>query len=128
MKVSKTMGFGVVLLLLASGALVAQDIPLHNWTVPPYNQSSHSGGITTMTDVTLAHPFVGVAPCRVADTRGNGAPIQGGIFGNSTERTWDLTGLCRIPAGAEAISVKLTGVSAAGVPAGSFLLTWPAGG
>src|SRR6476659_1213722 len=128
MKFSKGIGLAIVLLLLASGALVAQDIPLHNWTVPPYNQSSHSGGITTMTDVTLAHPFVGVAPCRVADTRGNGAPIQGGIFGNSTERTWDLTGICGIPAGAEAISVNFTVVSAPGIPAGSFLLTWPTGG
>jgi hypothetical protein len=128
MKFSKGFGFAFALLLLASGALVAQDIPLNNWTVPPYTQSSHSGGITTMTDVTTAHPFVGVAPCRVADTRGNGAPIQGGIFANSAERTWDLTGICGIPAGAEAISVNFTVVAAAGIPAGSFLLSWPTGG
>jgi hypothetical protein len=127
MKFSKQLGFGVVLLLLASGFLLAQDIPLHNWTVPPYAQSSHSGGITTMTDVTPPRAFIGVAPCRVADTRGNGAPIQGGIFPNSGLRTWDLTGICGLPAGTEAVSVNFTVVAAAGIPAGSFLLAFPTG-
>jgi hypothetical protein len=126
MKFSKRIGFGVVVLLLASGALLAQDIPVNNWTVPPYTSSSH-GGITTMTDVTPPRAFIGVQPCRVADTRGNGAPIQGGIFPNSGLRTWDLTGICGIPAGADAISVNFTVVSIAATPAGAFLLAWPTG-
>ena len=41
------------------------DVPLHNWTVPAYTQSSR-GGITTMTDVTSPRVFVGIQPCRVA--------------------------------------------------------------
>jgi hypothetical protein len=127
MKFSKQLGFGITLLLLASGFALAQNIPLNNWTVPPYSQSSHSGGITTMADVTSPRLFIGVQPCRVADTRGNGAPITGGIFPNSGLRTWDLTGICGIPAGADAISVNFTVVAAAGIPAGSFLLAWPTG-
>jgi hypothetical protein len=127
MKFSKQLGFGITLLLLASGFALAQNIPLNNWTVPPYSQSSHRGGITTMTDVTSPRAFIGVQPCRVADTRGNGAPIQGGIFPNSGLRTWDVTGICGIPAGADAISVNFTVVAAAGIPAGSFLLAWPTG-
>jgi hypothetical protein len=127
MKFSKQLGFGVVLLLLASGFLLAQDIPLNNWTVPPYTQSSHSGGITTMTDVTSPRLFVGITPCRVADTRGNGAPITGGIFANSEQRNWDVTGICGIPGGADAISVNFTVVSTAATPQGAFLLAWPTG-
>jgi hypothetical protein len=125
MKFSKRIGFGVVLLLLASGALLAQDIPLNNWTVPPYTHSS--GGITTMTDVTSPRLFVGITPCRVADTRGNGAPIQGGIFANSEQRDWTVWGICGIPSGADAISVNFSVVSAPATPQGAFLLAWPTG-
>lgn len=109
-----------------TGLLVAQDIPLHNWTVPPFARSS-SGGITTMTDVTPPRAFIGIQPCRVADTRGNGAPITGGIFADSEQRTWDVTGICGIPAGADAISVTFTVVSPVGTPLGAFLLAWPTG-
>jgi hypothetical protein len=123
MKFSKRFGFGVALLLLSSGFLLAQDIPLHDWTVP----SSHSGGITTMTDVTSPRLFVGIQPCRVTDTRGNGAPIQGGIFANSAQRTWDVTGICGIPAGADALSVNFTVIPTVAAPAGAFLLAWPTG-
>jgi hypothetical protein len=80
-----------------------------------------------MADVTPGVGFVGIQPCRVADTRGNGAPIQGGIFPNSGLRTWDLTGLCGLPAGTDAISANFTVVAAGGIPPGSFLLAWPTG-
>jgi hypothetical protein len=117
-----------LLVLIAAGSRVfAQEgVPVGNWTVPPYTHST-SGGITTMTDVTPPRAFIGVQPCRVADTRGNGAPIQGGIFANSAQRTWDVTGICGIPAGADAISVNFTVVSVAATPAGAFLLAWPTG-
>src|SRR6476659_9517896 len=80
-----------------------------------------------MTDVTPPRPFVGIQPCRVLDTRGNGAPIQGGIFANSEVRNLDVTGVCGIPAGADALSVNFTVVSAAATPQGAFLLAWPTG-
>ncbi|HEY6065590.1 MAG TPA: hypothetical protein VIY96_05510 [Thermoanaerobaculia bacterium] len=116
-------------LLFASAALPAQsaDIPLRNWTVPPYSTAS-AGGIHTMTDVTGPRAFVAVLPCRVADTRGNGAPIQGGIFANSEARNWTIVPICGIPnGGAEAISVNFSVVSPAGTPQGAFLVAWPTG-
>jgi hypothetical protein len=115
------------IVFLASASLPGQqaDVPLNNWTVPPYTHAS--SGITTMADVTPPRAFVGIQPCRVADTRGNGAPIQGGIFANSEARNWDVTGICGIPAGADAISVNFTVVSAAATPQGAFMLAWPTG-
>ncbi len=115
----------LVFLSFAPSFLSAQEIP--NWTVPTYRASSAVGGLTTMADVTPGVGFVGIQPCRVADTRGNGAPIQGGIFANSALRTWDLTGLCGLPAGTDAISANFTVVAAGGIPPGSFLLAWPTG-
>jgi hypothetical protein len=117
-----------LLAILGAASLVAQsaDVPLTNWTVPPYTHST-SGGITTMTDVTPPRLFVGITPCRIADTRGNGAPITGGIFPNSGLRTWDVTNICGIPLGADAVSVNFSVVSPAGTPLGAFLLAWPTG-
>ena len=119
---------GVLATILGASNLLAQaaDVPLHNWTVPPFARSS-AGGITTMTDVTPPRVFVGVQPCRVVDTRGNGAPIQGGIFTNSEARNWTVWGVCGIPSGADAISVNFSVVSPAGTPLGAFLLAWPTG-
>jgi hypothetical protein len=114
------------LFLGAAGLRAQVDVPLSNWTVPPYTASS-AGGIHTMTDVTSPRAFIGIQPCRVADTRGNGAPIQGGIFANSESRNWMVWGICGIPSGADAISVNFTVVSPAGTPLGAFLLAWPTG-
>jgi hypothetical protein len=104
------------------------DVPLRNWTVPAFTQSS-AGGIHTMTDVSGPRAFVPLQPCRVADTRGNGAPITGGILANSDSRTWSVGGICGIPNGLDpaAISVNFTVVSAPATPQGAFLLAWPAG-
>jgi hypothetical protein len=117
----------IALFAAVSTFMFAQDVPLTNWTVPTYHASGVTGGLTTMADVTPGVGFVGIQPCRVADTRGNGAPITGGIFANSALRTWDLTGLCGLPAGTDAISANFTVVAATGIPAGSFLLAWPTG-
>src|SRR5205814_2674898 len=65
----KRFGFVLLAVLLTSSVLMAVDIPLTNWTVPPYHASGSQGGITTMTDVTPGTGFVGVAPCRLVDTR-----------------------------------------------------------
>jgi hypothetical protein len=56
---------------LVTPCLGAQEIPLSNWTVPPYRAQ---GGLSTMTDVTPGIGFVGVAPCRLVDTRQAGFP------------------------------------------------------
>ena len=117
----------IALFAAVTGFVFAQDVPLTNWTVPPYHAASASGGLTTMTDVSPGVGFVAIQPCRVADTRGNGAPITGGIFANSEARTWQITGKCGIPAGTDAVSANFSVVSPAGTPTGAFLLAWPTG-
>jgi hypothetical protein len=114
---------------LVSSVSLAQSagVPLSNWTVPAYRSSSASGGLTTMAEVTPGIAFVAIQPCRVADTRGNGAPIQGGIFANSEARNWLITGKCGIPAGTDAVSANFSVVSVGATPTGAFLLAWPTG-
>jgi len=108
------------------------DVPLRNWTVPPYTLASAGGGLTSMTDVTPPRVFVGVQPCRVADTRGNGFTGQAGPPAlNTGPRTFQVAGTvagvpapCGIPAGAEAVSFQFTIVfpNTAG-----NLIAWPGG-
>jgi hypothetical protein len=122
----RSTALATLVLGLVSLSVSAQQVPLTNWAVPPY-RSIGSGGITTMTDITPPRAFIGIQPCRVADTRGNGAPIQGGIFANSQARNWTVWGICGIPTGADAVSVNFSVVSTAATPAGAFLLAWPTG-
>lgn len=63
-----------LLLALFPSLLVAREIPLVNWTVPPYRGTSVSGGLTTMTDLTPGMGFVAIAPCRLVDTRQADSP------------------------------------------------------
>src|SRR6266545_6012900 len=80
--------------LFAAGAAFAQraDIPLTNWTVPPYHSSSARGGLSTMADVTPGIGFVGVAPCRLVDTRQAGFPAGYGTpsLAGGVPRNFDL--------------------------------------
>lgn len=120
-----TLGLIGVVALLTAGTLLAQDIPLNNWLVPKYQAPS---GFHTMADATSPRAFIGLPPCRITDTRGNGAPIQGGIFANSEARNWIVTGICGIPVGADAVSVNFTATGSPAAPPGAFLLAWPLGG
>jgi hypothetical protein len=112
------------------GAALAQDIPLTNWTVPPYHASSASEGLTTMTDLTPGVPFVGITPCRLVDTRGNGFT---GAYGPpnlaaGAPRTFDLNDdpFCPgIPAFVKAYSLNITVTTPAGP---GFILIYPSGG
>jgi hypothetical protein len=132
MKHSRILTIALLLLAVAgSGVLLAvDDIPLNNWTVPPYHASSGSGGLTTMTDVTPGIGFVGVAPCRLLDTRGNGFT---GAYGPPSlaagvPRNFDLNSdpACTgIPAGVEAYSLNITVTQAQG---DGFILIYPQGG
>jgi len=119
-----TSGF-VFFLLLASGSLLAIDVdrvPPENWTVP----AARAGIRTTMTDATPPRAFIGLTPCRIVDTRGNGAPITGGTFSANQVRTWQLTGKCGLPAGADAVSLNLT-VTGTAASLFGFASIWPAG-
>ena len=121
----------VLLTFLTSSALLAQhvDIPLTNWTVPPYTRSS--GGITTMSDISGPRPFISIQPCRVVDTRGGGV-FTGtygppGLTGNVT-RSFDINSAAHctgIPDGVDAYSLNFTVVNTTGGP--GDLRAWPTG-
>ena len=120
-----------ILSLLTSPFLLATDIPLTNWTTPPYRSSAARGGISTLADVTPGIGFVGVTPCRIVDTRavagfpaGYGPPSMSA----GAPRNFDLnsSGLCTgIPAGVEAYSLNITVTSTLGA---GFILIYPQGG
>ena len=109
------------------------DVPLRNWTVPPYRAYSTGAGLSPMTDISPGIGFVAVTPCRIADTRGNGFTGQAGPPAVDTgTRTFQITGTvagvpaqCGIPTGADAVSFQFSIVfpNTAG-----NLIAWPAGG
>ena len=124
------------LLGLVSAAALAQpsDVPLTNWTVPPYRTSNASGGISTMADLSPGIGFVAVTPCRIVDTRGGG--VFSGTYGppalvGNAARSFDINSAPHcpgIPAGAESYSLNFTVIAAAGVFQNAFLTAWPTGG
>jgi len=118
----------VFLALLASTVVLAQvDIPLHNWTVPPYTVSS-SSGIHTMTDATEPRAFIGLPPCRLLDTRNNIYPLGGGgPFAANEVRSYTLPGSCGLPSGTDAVSLNITVTNTQSNPFG-FIKIWPQGG
>ena len=133
--VSRIAVIALVLLVFAAGLSAAEepelhDIPLTNWPTPPFWAPEaplpEGEGLGKAGIPSPPLPFVAVPPCRVADTRGNGAPIQGGAYaGPADVRNWTIIGVCGIPAGAEAVSVNFTAV---GPSAAGFLVAWPMGG
>jgi hypothetical protein len=123
----------VVLCVLAVSsfvaALFAQEIPLTNWTVAPYRAESFSGGLRTMTDVTGGNAFVGVAPCRLVDTRQAGFPTSYGTpaLVAGAPRNFDLNSdpLCPgIPDFVQAYSLNITVTNTQGP---GFILIYPQG-
>ncbi len=128
----------------AGGTLLAQVAPadnIPNWSVPAtWSPTGASGGIQTMTDVTPPMLFVGVSPCRIADTRtGQGFSGQAGPgpLVSFTNRNFQITGSPAtlpappaggargtIPSNAEAVSLQFTVV----FPTSSGnLVAWQAG-
>jgi hypothetical protein len=91
-----------------------------NWAAPAYfappAASAHApaGRQVLAAGPGAALPFVAVAPCRLVDTRGNGAPLTGGFLPAATVRSYTLTGVCNIPADAKAISLNATVVNPVG--------------
>lgn len=108
------------------GVLCAQSIP--NWSAPPYWSAakSHSGGISVQ-DITNPLPFVGLTPCRIADTRGNGFMGQYGppSLTQGSLRNFTLAGQCGIPIATGAVSLNITVTNTAGP---GFILIYPQGG
>ena len=134
--VSRIAVIALVLVAFAGGSSAAEepelsDVPLTNWPTAPFwaavVPAGESGDSLEKAGIPSPPlPFVAVPPCRVADTRGNGAPIQGGPFTGPTDvRNWTISGVCGIPAGAEAVSGNFAAV---GPSAAGFLVAWPMGG
>jgi hypothetical protein len=71
--------------------------------------------------------FVGLPPCRLVDTRGNGFTGAFGppALGAGSPRDFPLQGQCGIPATALAVSLNVTATSTQGP---GFLMLYPAGG
>jgi hypothetical protein len=116
---------------MVSTSLTAQEVPLTNWTVPPYRgTTSAGGGLSTMADITPGIGFVGVAPCRLVDTRQAGFPAGYGTpaLTAGVPRSFDLKSdpLCTgIPTGVEAYSLNVTVTNTAGP---GHLVIYPQGG
>jgi Chaperone of endosialidase len=117
--------FGVAV----AGGQEALEQPIPNWAAPAtWSPARPHGGLTTMGEVTNPLPFIGVAPCRILDTRGGSWPFTGGIFaGGSDVRSYILAGVCGIPASARAVSLNFA-VTGPGQTVPGFLTAWPTGG
>src|SRR5947208_12172166 len=114
----------------AAFTLQGQDIPggIANWAAPASWSPTRAAGVRTLADATPPQPFIGLPPCRILDTRGNGAPIQGGIFtGGSDVRNYTIPPICGVPSGVSAVSLNFT-VTGPGQTTAGFLLAWPTGG
>ena len=130
----RALGLAVLSRLISATVALAQydDIPLQNWTVPPYTASG-TGGIRTMTDVSPLIPFVAVRPCRLVDTRGSTSPNFPAGYGppglaGGVPRNFDLNSAAHcagIPAEVEAYSLNVTVTNTQGP---GFILIYPQGG
>ena len=125
MRKASLLAFVAVLAFTGTGIAQQADIPLSNWTVPPYTSSA--GGIHTMVDATPPRAFIGLPVCRLLDTRPPANnPLDGdGAYAADATRTYDVEGFCGIPTGADAVSLNITVTNTGNSPFG-HLKVWPA--
>jgi hypothetical protein len=126
----------VALVAVALSGVVHAEVPdirerVVEWTAPLFWAPPAPGaartaeGRTALIGPPVALPFIALTPCRVIDTRGNGAPLTGGFLPAATVRSYTVTGVCGIPANAQALSLNATVV----LPTGpGFLVLYPQGG
>ncbi len=121
-----------------SGLVFAQDV-IPNWPAPELwshparalAAEKRSGVGTEAVEAVEAVPtaplhFVGITPCRVADTRGNGFMGQyGPPVLTPAGRNMVIAGQCGIPGDAQAVSFNFSAVN---VAAAGFFVAYPAGG
>ena len=123
MSIRKASFLGLISIFLAALAAASDAIP--NWPAPAVWTSPAARGLTTLS-VSNPLPFIALTPCRVADTRGNGFTGQygpPGLVANAT-RSFTITGVCGIPAGAAAVSFNFAALNVGG---GGDLRVFPAG-
>ena len=97
-----------------------------NWSAPATWTPPRSGRVHTLANITSPLPFIGVTPCRIADTRGNGFEGDYGppsLVADAT-RSFTITGQCGIPANAAAVSFNFGALNAGGP---GDLTVFPAG-
>jgi len=148
---ARTLRLAALAVLTAAAALplAAQDTPegIRNWPAPllwsggsqsvpegpdaigrsELSADAPPGALEVQAVPTSPLPFVGIAPCRIADTRASGG--FSGAYGPpslsaGTPRDFTLTGQCGIPATASAVSLNVTVVGAKG---SGFIKIFPAG-
>ena len=116
---------GVFGAVIASAQQPQGAIP--NWSTPATWTPPRSGRVHALANITSPLPFIGVTPCRIADTRGNGFEGDYGppsLVADAT-RNFTITGQCGVPANAAAVSFNFGALNAAGpgdlrvFPAGS---------
>ena len=110
--------------------------PAPNWAAPPYwvppagaapvaeGREALGAARRPLASGPIALPFIALPPCRLVDTRGN-APLTGGFLPPATLRNYTLSGVCNVPASAQAISLNATVTNPAGP---GFLVLYPKGG
>jgi hypothetical protein len=106
------------------------DIPLKNWSVPPYRITSPREGLQTMADISYGSAFVAVQPCRLVDTRSSTNPNFPAGYGppalaGGVPRNFDLNSSAQcpgIPNGAVAYSLNVTVTNTTGP---GFILIFP---
>ena len=115
---------------LAQETIVNWEAP-HSWSPPA--PSASKGAASTMAAEAIEAvptpplPFVGLAPCRLADTRGNGFTGQYGppALVSGVPRTFVLTNQCGISPTAQAVSLNVTVTNTQGP---GHIVIYPAGG
>jgi len=95
-----------------------------NWPAPlfwsreaqPASSSSEENSYSKAAVPTSPLPFIGIAPCRIADTRNSAFPSGYGPppLAAGVPRNFMLTGRCGIPPSAEAVSLNITVTNTAG--------------
>jgi len=114
---------GLISFFLAGIALGGEAIP--NWPAPAtWSPARTRGGLSAM-DVTNPLPFIGLAPCRIADTRNPPGPYGAPALTGGVPRNFTLTGQCGIPSSAGAVSLNVTVTNTQGP---GFILIYPQGG
>ncbi len=128
----KRLFMGILAFILFTGAAPGtavadvDDASPASWNAPPYwtPPAGEAHGRRALVAGPTALPFIALPPCRLVDTRGN-APLMGGFLPAATVRSYTLTGVCGLPAGAKAISLNATVVNPTGQ---GFLALWAKGG
>jgi hypothetical protein len=132
----RSRSFWILLSFLCSFGIALAQEAIENWPAPAVWSLPGfviSKGEVSPSDVEAVEAvptsplhFVGITPCRVADTRGNGFTGQYGTPAlTPSGRDMVITGRCGIPAEAQAVSFNFSAVN---VTAAGFFVAYPAGG